>query len=195
MAIFTPGIRDRHNRARKDGKRSALMALPLTAMVDMFTVLAVFLLQNYQTDAGLLEINDEVALPMASATKELRPATVVTVSKEKIMLNKEVVADIASVHAQSDMMITSLQDKLTQYFAEADKKGKIPGLNAIKDAVQSENGAEQAKKDEEDAHRVTVQADKGIDFLAVRRVLYTVTMAGASEVNFAVVKDESTPAK
>lgn len=194
MAIYAPGIRDRHNRPKKSGERSALMILPLTAMVDMFTVLAVFLLQNYQTDSGLLEISDEVALPKASATKELRPATVVTVTKEKIIFNKEIVIDIASVRAQADAMIPSLEQKLTKYFQDADNQRKMMGLGAIRDAVQAQQGAD-PKKEQEDSRRVTVQADKGIDFLAVRRVLHTVTMAGASEVNFAVVKDESSPPK
>lgn len=190
MAIYAPGIRDRHNRTKRDNTRSALMVLPLTAMVDMFTVLAVFLLQNYQTDSGLLEINDEVALPKASATKELRPATVVTVSKDKISLNKEVIIDLASVRAQADAMIPSLAQKLTQYFQDEDSKRKMMGLGAIRDAVQAQQGAD-LKKEQEDSRRVTVQADKGVDFLAVRRVLHTVTMAGASEVNFAVVKDDT----
>lgn len=189
MAIYAPGIRDRHNRPKKDGGRSAIMSLSLTAMVDMFTVLAVFLLQNYQTDSGLLEINDEVALPKAAATKELRPATVVTVSKTQVKLNKEVVAELTAVRAQTEPMIPGLEKALTQMFADADKKRGMMGLGAIRDAVQSQQGND-PKKAQEDARRVTVQADKGVDFLAVRRVLHTVTMAGASEVNFAVVKDE-----
>ena len=192
MAIYAPGIRDRHNRPKRNGARNAIMTLSLTAMVDMFTVLAVFLLQNYQTDSGLLEINDEVALPMASAIKELRPATVITVSKSHVTLNKEIVIDINSIRAQEDANIPALEKKLTQMFTDADSKRKMLGLGAIRDAVQSQQGTD-PKKELEDSRRVTVQGDKGVDFLASRRVLHTVTMAGASEVNFAVVKDESSP--
>ena len=36
--------------------------------------------------------------------------------------------------------------------------------------------------------KVTIQADKGIDFLTVKKVMYTVTEAGAGEINFAVTK-------
>lgn len=192
MAIYAPGIRDRHNRPRRNGGRNAIMTLSLTAMVDMFTVLAVFLLQNYQTDSGLLEINDEVSLPMASAIKELRPATVVTVSKENVTLNKEIVIDLNAIRAQEEANIPALAQKLTQMFTDSDNKRKMGGLGAIRDAVQAQQETD-IKKELEDARRITVQADKGVDFLAIRRVLHTITMAGASEVNFAVVKDESTP--
>lgn len=190
MAIYAPGIRDRHNRPKKDGARSAIMTLSLTAMVDMFTVLAVFLLQNYQSDSGLLEISDEVALPMASAIKELKPATVVTVSKDAVMLNREVIISVAAIRELPDANIPALAERMTKLFEEADSKKKLLGLGAIRDAVQSQQGTD-PEAEEQDSRRVTVQGDKGVDFLAVRRVLHTVTMAGASEVNFAVVKDES----
>jgi biopolymer transport protein ExbD len=42
----------------------------------------------------------------------------------------------------------------------------------------------------EDFRRVTVQADKVIDAGTVKKVMYTLTEAGASEINFAVLRDE-----
>jgi len=36
--------------------------------------------------------------------------------------------------------------------------------------------------------KVTVQADKGVDFLTIKKVLFTATEAGAGEINFAVTK-------
>ena len=56
--------------------------------------------------------------------------------------------------------------------------------------------AEHDKRDSEkkkDWGRVTVQADKEIDFLTIKKVLYTATEAGATLINFAVAqkaKDE-----
>jgi len=45
VAIYTPGLRSRRGRA-KGSKRDAVAVLQLTAMVDLFTVLVVFLLQT-----------------------------------------------------------------------------------------------------------------------------------------------------
>lgn len=47
MPIHVPGHRNRSGRQKKPVKRNAVAVLSLTAMVDMFTVLTVFLLQNY----------------------------------------------------------------------------------------------------------------------------------------------------
>ncbi|MEK7356260.1 MAG: adventurous gliding motility protein S, partial [Bdellovibrionota bacterium] len=60
MAIYAPGRRDRHNRPERSTSRSVMAHLSLTAMVDMFTVLAVFLLQNYQTTGEVIDITDNV---------------------------------------------------------------------------------------------------------------------------------------
>ena len=49
MPIHRPGERHRYHNilSRRKGKRGLTAILSLTAMVDMFTVLAIFLLQNY----------------------------------------------------------------------------------------------------------------------------------------------------
>ncbi len=36
--------------------------------------------------------------------------------------------------------------------------------------------------------KITIQSDKDIDFLTVKKIMYTVTEAGAGEINFAVIK-------
>lgn len=184
MAIYAPGKRDRHNRPLKSGKRSAVVILSLTAMVDMFTVLVVFLLQNYNTD--LLEINDEVPLPKANAVKELKPAHVVVVSKESIKLDKDVVASFVQVKEQQDWTIEALNALLKQRFQESAEKRN--GLGSLRAVVEGTKPGVQ-KDDPADDRRVTVQADKSIDFLTIKKVLNTVINAGASEVNFAVVQE------
>ena len=190
MAIFVPGRRDHKNRPIGKGSRSVVAMLSMTALVDMFTVLAVFLLQNYQTTGEVIEISDKVILPKASAVKEIKAATVVTISKSNIQVNKENVATFQTVKEQEDWMIQPLQQKLQDAFKELDNRRRVLGLGAIKQAV--DNAKEKnAKQEKEDDTRVTVQADKTVDFLTLKKVMYTVTESGASQINFAVLKDDN----
>lgn len=189
MAIYVPGKRDRHNRPMRNNKRSVVAILSLTAMVDMFTVLVVFLLQNYQTTGEVLDIHEKVVLPKAMAVKELRPAHVVIVTKDQILLDKVPVASFKDVAAQDDWTITALDTQLKQRFAEAEQAGAVVGLSQIKKAVDQTKPPELQDKPE-DRRRVTVQADKNIDFLTIKKVMYTLTEAGATEINFAVMKEE-----
>jgi biopolymer transport protein ExbD len=189
MPIYAPGIRDRHNRSRRGRKRNIVAMLPLTAMVDMFTVLAVFLLQNYQTTGEVIELSDDVKLPKASATKELKPANVIMVSPKEITLDKQKVVDVPTVRAQADWDIPILAQAINAKFKAMEEARKLVGIDQIRQAVD-QNKPEAQREKPEDLRRVTVQADKSIDFLTIKKVMYTLYQAGASEINFAVLKDE-----
>ena len=185
MAIYAPGIRPRRGYMRA-GKRSMVAVLSLTAMVDMFTVLAVFLLQNYRVEE--IQLKKSVPLPQASAVKKLRPAHVVVVTKDEIFLDDLPVAKYEMVKEQEHWLIESLQVRL-QKAIEDKKKEMESGLKStLKTALYKKT-----EEDEEEERlkrlawgRVTMQADKNIDFLTVKKVMYTITEAGASLINFAV---------
>jgi biopolymer transport protein ExbD len=189
MAIYVPGIRDRHNRPKRSGKRSVVAMLSLTAMVDMFTVLAVFLLQNYQTTGEVIELSDDVKLPRASQVKELKPANVVLVSPHEVTLNKVRVADTSVVKAQKDWEIQSLKMSVMDNFKRMEEARRQAPLEKLRSAVD-QNKPPSQREEPQDLRRVTVQADKSIDFLTIKKVMYTLYEAGSSEINFAVLKDE-----
>jgi len=190
MPIYAPGLRDRHNRPANKKSRNIIAMLSLTAMVDMFTVLVVFLLQNYQVTGEVLDLDDTVELPKATETKELKPAHVVVVSKQHIMLDKEIVASFNNVREQEDWMINSLHNRLVEAYRQASERQRLMGLDSVKQAVDQAKMGEAAETRPEDDRRVTVQADKSIDFLTIKKVMYTLKEAGAGEVNFAVLKRE-----
>ena len=56
MAIHAPGRRARNNKRAMGPKRNAVASLSLTALVDMFTVLTIFLLQNYNSTGEVIHI-------------------------------------------------------------------------------------------------------------------------------------------
>lgn len=190
MAIYPPGKRDRHNKSIRSTSRTVVASLSLTAMVDMFTVLVVFLLQNYNTTGEVLYLPKEVQLPKASSIKELKPAHVVTVSEKEVLLDNVRVASFDEVKGQTDWMVKPLYDKVVDVL----KQDEINYQNGLKKQLQDvvsgakKQGEELAKP--ESRKKVTVQADKGIDFLSIKKVMYTATEAGVVEINFAVIKKD-----
>lgn len=193
MAIYAPGKRDRRNRRLGKGKRNILVVLSLTAMVDMFTVLVVFLLQNFKVDA--IKLKQNVPLPKASAVKKLQPATVVVITQEKVFLDDEPVADFTNVKEQPDWVVQALKEGLVARLEERKKENESNLRDQIKSVISSSNDGrtpEEIEKEEKEKRRswgrVTVQADKEIDFLTVKKILYTITDAGATMINFAVTQ-------
>ncbi len=188
MPIHIPGKRDRHNKALGSTKRSVVAVLSLTAMVDMFTVLAVFLLQNYATTNQILFLPEKVELPEAAAVKELKPSNVVIVSKEGIFLNEKLIAPYMSVKEQSDWLVETLKLGVEDLILKGEEEKKDLTKKIRQAVVEARIGD---KLDELDKFRkMTIQADKLVDFLTVKKVMYTVTEAGVKEINFAVLKRE-----
>jgi len=185
MPIHVPGRRSKRGR-KGGGRRSAVAILNMTAMVDMFTVLCVFLLQNYATTNQVLPLPEKVDLPAARAVKELSPSNVVLIAQDGIMLNNVKVAEFTTVKEQQDWEIKPLMELLRKTVEAGEQKKKSLGSqlrNAVNEAKQMQKPAEI-----DEFRKITVQADKMVDFLTVKKVMFSVTEAGMHEINFAVLK-------
>lgn len=189
MPIYAPGKRDPRNRAVRH-RRGIDAALSLTPMVDMFTILVVFLLNNYNETKEILLLPKDVELPKASQVKELKPAHLVTLTTDEVILDKEPVAKLKDVQAQKDWLVPALREKLAALIAADEAKAKAAISTTLKGALPVAGAPEPPKEDAEDRKRITVQADKQMDFLTIKKIMYTVTEAGAHEINFAVSKLE-----
>lgn len=188
MAIHVPGQRHRYSKllSKKKGKREVVAVLSLTAMVDMFTVLVVFLLQNYNSTGEVLYIPKEVTLPKAEQIKELKPSVVVTISNKEIFIDKTPVITYEALKVQQDWMIQPLFVQVQDALRKAKEKQQAKLQAQFREVVDP--GKVKNPEEENAWSKVTVQADKGMDFLTVKKVMYTVTEAGAGEINFAVTK-------
>ena len=196
MAIYNPGVKFRRHRLLRNrgSKREVVALLSLTAMVDMFTVLVVFLLQNYKTDNVALQIPRDVTLPKAQMTKELKPSHIVTISPDAILLDKIEVAVFSDVKEQTEWMIKPLMIALQKAIKERKQELKLSAGTTLKKTVRQANNLKDSKSegDLKEWGQVTVQAGKDVDFLTIKKIMFTVTEAGASQINFAVITKKST---
>lgn len=189
MAIYAPGYRD-GGRGGGMVRRNAVAVLQLTAMVDMFTVLVVFLLQNWASTNEILPLPDAVDLPSAAEVKELSPSTIVIISNSEIRLNSQVISDYLSIKEQEDWNVEPLFQGLQKLIVEGEEKKRVAVGDRVRQAInQAQTGAPSADEIDE-FRKVTIQAEKTIDFLTVKKIMFTATEAGISQINFAVLKRE-----
>lgn len=190
MPIYAPGKRDpRHRRSVMNSSRSAVTGLSLTSMVDMFTILVVFLLMNYSSTGEIIYIPKDVKLPKASQTKELKPAHIVTLTQTDVILDKDTVAKLEDVKAQKDWMVPALRDHLVAALKLDEAKAKEN--QAIRHSLPGAPTPDASKDADNNAKKITVQADRDQDFLTIKKIMFTVTEAGAEEINFAVIKKKN----
>jgi biopolymer transport protein ExbD len=153
-------------RAGSHGKKSTYAELNLTSMVDMLTILVVFLLQTFSASGELLTVQKNITLPEAQNFKDLEQAPIIAVSKESVTLDGRLVANAGQLAEENtaDWKITDLHDQL------------VTLKNNFKLLHPSENFQ----------GMVIVQADKGVDFKVIKKVMYSCAVAGYQNVNFAV---------
>jgi biopolymer transport protein ExbD len=187
VPIHTPGLRDRHKKTAA-GRRSIVGQLSLTAMVDMFTVLAIFLLQQYKETGVVIEIGKGIELPKATETRELKPAHIVIISKDGIQVDKDVVASFQTVKEQKSWVVDNLYIAMSKIFRAEEVKAKADLQKKIQNVVADLRNNKPVNV--ADFRRITLQADKNMDFLTIKKIMYTLTEAGASEINFAVIQVE-----
>ena len=186
MPIHIPGARDARGRRKTVAKRNVVAVLSLTAMVDLFTVLAVFLIQNYATTGEVIHIPEGVKLPDATETKELKPSNIVLVSDKEVRLNDTFISHFRTVKEQPSWMIEQLKVAVESIIQQGEEE-KISMRSKIRNIMQEDpEGTSESQTDQ--FRKITIQADKEIDFLTIKKVMYTVMEAGIYEINFAVVK-------
>lgn len=152
----------------KGGKKNMSAPLNLTAMVDMFTVLVIFLLQSFSASGEIMFIQKGIKLPTAAMAAPLEErGPVVTLYENKVMIEGEKLAEL---------------DKLDK--AEPNIPNLTERLQKIRENEEKLVGRDPTKA--YDGHAI-IQADVGTDFELVRKTIYSVNEAGWTHLQFAAM--------
>jgi biopolymer transport protein ExbD len=149
------------------GRKSLSQALNLVAYIDMMTVLVIFLLMTFQANGEILFIQKNITLPDAQNWTDLERAPVIAVTKDVVTLDGRQVAtgdDLMRDSATGDMRISELTDEL----------------------VTAKNNYKLLHPAEDFKGVCIIQADKGVEFKELKRVMFSAAAAGYQNVNFAV---------
>jgi biopolymer transport protein ExbD len=178
MPVVTPGRRPAFppiGRLRTSplsgGKKSGFVSLNLTAMVDMFTILVIFLIQLFKT-TGEVELNDRIKIPHSQAGEPLEePGTVVQLDKDGYMLldNQEIPSD--QMGSELDVEIPGMVDRLTK-------------MREFRESIEGRNPNEPYQG------VLIVQADIKTDFRSVRRIIASANSAGWAKLKFVTMPDK-----
>lgn len=116
----------KHKRSR--AKKGLLTGLTLTAMVDMFSVLVIFLLQTFSSSPELMVMADGVVLPNARTSEEIKDAPLLSVSNEGIYLDQELIGETDVVlknPTQLMVKLKSLRENWQRTYPDKTFEGEI----------------------------------------------------------------------
>jgi len=140
----------------------------LTSMVDMFTLILVFLLISYSTGGQLMYMVHEILMPESTSKDQLDVTVEVGVSTGKVYVDGLLVMDsLKEWYGKKEMLIPTLYEQLKLRAEELKKKADNSPLFNF-------NG------------KVTIQADREIPFFVMKKIFYTVDRADFPNMSLAV---------
>ncbi|MCA9582083.1 MAG: biopolymer transporter ExbD [Myxococcales bacterium] len=157
-------------RVSGGGRKSVDTPIALVPFIDFLIVLVVFLLSSLGNQVVSQAQDDSMTLPSAANTDDLKDWPVVTINKMVVMLDGRRMADTKTL-AESPQVT-----RIEQLVQELEVLKRNWSLLHPRDEFSGD---------------VILQADVGIDFRVVKKVMFSAAQAGYVNINFAVNKVES----
>lgn len=156
----------------------------IVAMMDMMTIILVYLLKSYSSDPVQITPGQGTELPQSTTQLPPTEAIQLAISDRFILVNDRMVARVSSGRVDPEfkrdrnpaqMFIPALHDALK---AEGDRQKLFARYN-------------KARKELEFKGLLTIIGDKRVPFRLLTEVLYTAGQAEFGQYKFAVIKKES----
>ncbi|MEQ1875424.1 MAG: biopolymer transporter ExbD [Bdellovibrionia bacterium] len=100
---------------KKNFRRNIVAALMLTSMVDMFSLLVIFLLQSFSNSPEVMALSKGIQLPAAVSAGATLDAPVLAISREEVVFDQKLVGEPGGVLGQPKLLIEKLQTMRAQW--------------------------------------------------------------------------------
>ncbi|MCA9771426.1 MAG: biopolymer transporter ExbD [Myxococcales bacterium] len=150
--------------------------LNLTSMVDVLTILLIFLLMSYSADPKLFYAGADLIMPKSYARESIKRTVQVAVTEDRVLHDgQEILFDLPSYTTTEDHLNIDALAAMLEV-----KKLEIQRREAAERAKARAAGASAPEPDPSEAWKgeVIIQGDKNITFNTLKRIMYTADRAG-----------------
>jgi biopolymer transport protein TolR len=142
---------------------SDLVKPQMTSLIDILTLLLVFLIQSFNAEGTLVTPSSDLTLPNSSSNKQPSPSIMLEITRDAVVAEGKRLADNRSFAASGEMLIQNVYNWLV---------GKKSDLSA---------SAEQKQ--------IIIQCDHELEFNIVKRIMYTCSKAGFTDFSVLVIEE------
>lgn len=143
--------------------------LNITSMADMFTILLVFLLQNYSLSEFKVEPKSSIDLPSSNSLIEPKRAPVLTVTKGEVFFNDKLLMSVQEWRQKPNHLLALIDAPSGTLAAEAREKDSAGNKEQSMDSS------------------IIVLADKSHNYGTIKALLQTLNKKGYRQVRFATL--------
>ena len=142
----------------------------LSSMMDILTVLLLFLLKSYVAGGEVMVPAPGIQLPSSNADQPPQTSLVVAIDDDEILIGSERVTTLAEALGNPSLEIGPLTAHLQAVQRQQDEIARLRGVEPAQ-------------------HRVaTIQGDRNIEFRVLQKVMYTLGQNGYENISLAVLQ-------
>ncbi|HEX3020689.1 MAG TPA: biopolymer transporter ExbD [Chitinispirillaceae bacterium] len=150
-------------KSRFDSAIETTFRPQLTSLVDVMTILLVFLIKSFSEDGNIITPSEDLVLPVSSSEKKTQTQSSIEITRSAII-------------SEGHTIIT--MDKLIN----SDSLLIIPLFDWLK-AVRSRNQSTRAQS-------LLIQCDREVEFSIVKKVMFSCSKAGFVDFSVLVIQEE-----
>lgn len=172
--------------AKKKSRRpEGNSGLNITSMMDMMTIILVFLLKSYHTDDISVAPSDDLMIPVSTAVKPPKLAVNVIISRKDVVVDGNWVLDM-------ERGIDDSTGTEVIQIPEDEKRGqlvsKLYEVLLEKAETAKDLGTRYGSEEFEFKGEILLQCDKRLPFSVIREVMFTAGQAQFGNFRFVVIK-------
>jgi biopolymer transport protein ExbD len=157
------------NRRRRSSEEAIAARLQLTSLIDIFTVLLLFLLKSLVVGGAVVTPFPGFTLPPSSSTASFKEAPVLVVTRTDVVVDGVSACATSDVEGSDRLKIAPVEAALTELRAHSERL-----------AARSANRRFEGK--------LIVQADETIPFHVLQKIMYTSQTVGFYDITLAVIQ-------
>ncbi len=156
-------------RRRRAGAAVVVGRLQLTSLIDIFTVLLLFLLKGLVVGGSVVTPFPGVALPPSSSSAAFKESPVLVVTRDQVVVDGAAACATADVEGSRRLKIEPVESALARLKARSDRLTAASGTSRFEG-------------------KLIVQADESIPFHVLQKIMYTSQTVGFYDITLAVIQ-------
>jgi len=159
-----------------DRRAPAAFKIQITSMVDMFVILLVFLLKSYSTSPVNITPKAGLQIPQSTATADPVDVVKLIVAEDGVFVEDKKVMALEKGRVPAGGIDQTDPSFLRPVFEALDERAKLAkSISKVNDSFEFDG-------------KVLLQADRGLSYEVLQKVMYSSMMAGYADVKLAVAQ-------
>jgi biopolymer transport protein ExbD len=162
----------------KKGRKKVKVAggFIVTSLMDVFTIILLYLMKNYSAEGSILTNADNLVLPNSISNKRPTEVTLqISVADDIVCVDNTPCCptdDVRKIPQENpDPIAQKLFERLDAKYKQEQEMVRVGSLNKVEG-------------------KITIQVDKNVDFDTVYKIMNTCGKVGYNNMNFAVMQRE-----